>query len=172
MKYLFYILFLFTSVLLSISIDNITLDRLLNNTIFNTLSVLVGLSIAITGIFLSSVNSIYLSIYKILKSNTNEVFTSDEIEIIKTSLSEVVTELKDNSLYSIYFFITALSCFFLKVINIPYLKWFIESELLTKEFFLNVVIIFCVKLTFWAIIDSVKSVFEITKSFELIKETE
>lgn len=150
--------------------DEKTLSTLLEKLIFNAVSILVGLSIAIIGIFLSSINTIYLSIYKIIKTKDQQIFTEQEIQNIKSQLSDLVDELKSNTLFSLYTFIGILLLFFLKEIAIPHLQWLIKDTFLTKVFCANLVILFGNFLIFWSIIDSVKVVFDITKAFELIRD--
>lgn len=145
------------------------LVALLDKVFFNTLSILIGLSIAIVGIFLGSVNSLYLSLYKMIKKDGTQ-FSDMEINEIKEGLNSLIKELKDNSLLSIYGLVIIIFLYILKTIDIPFLKWFIDSELLTKNFTIHLSIIFISALIFWSIIDSVKVVFDITKSFELTKD--
>lgn len=157
------------AVIISILIDQKNLSQLLEKMIFNAVAVLVGLSIAVVGIFLSSINTMYLSIYRLTKTKDNHTFSDEEIQEIKSGLSSLVDELKDNALFSLYAFIVVLILFFFKEIDIPNVKWFIESLVITKEFTLNTVILIGNFLIFYAIIDSTKVVFKITKAFELIK---
>lgn len=145
------------------------LEVLLDKVFFNTLSILIGLSIAIVGIFLGSVNSLYLSLYKMIKKDGTQ-FTDSEIEDIKAGLNGLIKELKDNSLLSIYGLVVIILLFIFKTIDIPFIKWFIDSPVLTKVFTIHFFIIFIATLIFWSIIDSVKVVFDITKSFELTKD--
>jgi len=149
-----------------------TLATLLEKLIFNAVSILVGLSIAIIGIFLSSINTIYLSIYKIVKTKDQQVFTEKEIRQIKNKLSELVDELKENALFSLYAFIVVVLLFFIKEIDIPHLQWIIQDTFFTKSFCINLIILFGNFLIFWAIIDSIKVVFKITKAFELMRDGE
>ena len=158
------------SILLSLLIDQNILSGLLEKMIFNAISILVGLSIAIVGIFLSSINTMYLSIYRLTKNKDNHTFTDKEINEIKSGLTELVDELKDNALVSLYTFLVVLTLFFMKVIDLPQIKWFIESAVVTKVFFINTLILIGNFVIFCAIIDSMKVVFKITKAFELIKK--
>lgn len=158
------------AVALSLLIDQIILSQLLEKMIFNAVAVLVGLSIAVVGIFLSSINTMYLSIYRLTKTKDNHTFSDEEIQEIKTGLSGLVDELKENALFSLYAFIIVLILFFFKEIDIPNVKWFIESLVVTKEFTLNTIILIGNFLIFYAIIDSTNVVFKITKAFELIKK--
>jgi len=146
------------------------ISSLLEKLIFNAVSILVGLSIAIIGIFLSSINTIYLSIYKIVKAKDQRIFTDHEIQIIKSQLSDLVAELKSNALFSLYVFISILVLFFVKEMDIPYVQLFIKDTFLTKIFCVNLTILFGNFLIFWAIIDSVQVVFNITKAFELLRD--
>lgn len=146
-----------------------SLEALLDKVFFNTLSILIGLSIAIVGIFLGSVNSLYLSLYKMIKKDGTQ-FSDAEIEEIKAGLNGLIKELKDNALLSIYGLVVIIILYIFKTMDIPYIKWFIESNLLTKNLIIHVAIIFISSLIFWSIIDSVKVVFNITKSFELTKD--
>lgn len=155
---------------LSLLIDQDKLSQLLEKIIFNAVAVLVGLSIAVVGIFLSSINTMYLSIYRLTKTRDDHTFSDSEIQEIKSGLTELVDELKENALFSLYAFITVLVLFFLKEIDIPNIKWFIESNLLSKTFVLNTIILIGNFLIFYAIIDSTKVVFKITKAFELTKK--
>ncbi len=164
-------LFLLTIILCSF-INQELLSNLLEKLIFNAVSILVGLSIAIVGIFLSSINTIYLSIYKILKIKDQQVFSEEEISTIKSQLSDLVDELKSNALFSLFAFLIILLLFFFKEIDIPYVSWFIQSAFLTKTYMIHFLITFGNFLIFWAIIDSVKVVFDITKAFELIRDDE
>ena len=157
------------SVVISLLIDQAVLSSLLQKMIFNAVAVLVGLSIAVVGIFLSSINSMYLSIYRLTKTKDNHTFSDTEIQEIKDGLSALVNELKENALFSLYTFIIVLLLFFLKEIDIPYIKWFIEIKALSKVFMLNTLILLGNFLIFYAIIDSTKVVFKITKAFELMK---
>ena len=161
------------ALLLNMFIEPNVIKPLLEKLIFNSISILVGLSIALVGIFLSSINSIYLSIYRLTKSkNEQNSFTDDEIETIKSKLTDLIDELKENSLFSLYAFLTVVILFFLKEVDFPYIKWFIESEIVTKSFTFNTIILVGNLLIFWSIIDSMKVVFKISKAFELIKEEE
>lgn len=169
-KTLTIILIVLGAVGLSLLIDQKTLSELLEKMIFNAVAVLVGLSIAVVGIFLSSINSMYLSIYRLTKTKDNHTFSDKEISDIKEGLTDLVDELKENALFSLYAFIIILVLFFIKEIDIPYVKWFIESALVTKTFVLNTIILIGNFLIFYAIIDSTKVVFEITKAFEMTKK--
>lgn len=169
-KYLIIFLILLCSIFLSIFIEQTVLSDLLEKMIFNAVAVLVGLSIAVVGIFLSSINTMYLSIYRLTKTKDNHTFTDAEIEKIKSGLSDLVDELKENALFSLYTFIIVLVFFFFKQLDIPFVRWFIESGVVTKVFVLNTLILFGNFLIFYAIIDSTKVVFKITKAFELMKE--
>lgn len=159
-----------SSVLISLLINQQVLSDLLEKMIFNAIAVLVGLSIAVIGIFLSSINSMYMSIYRLTKTKDNHTFSDKEIQEIKQGLSSLVDELKENALFSLYTFIAVLILFFFKEIDIPYIKWFIEIEILSKVFMLNTLILLGNFLIFYAIIDSTKVVFRITKAFELMKD--
>lgn len=161
---------LISAVLISLLINQQVLSALLEKMIFNAVAVLVGLSIAVIGIFLSSINSMYMSIYRLTKTKDNHTFSDKEIQEIKQGLSELVDELKENALFSLYTFIAVLVLFFFKEIDIPYIKWFIEIEILSKVFMLNTLILLGNFLIFYAIIDSTKVVFRITKAFELMKD--
>lgn len=158
------------SVLLSLLIKQQVLSTLLEKIIFNAIAVLVGLSIAVIGIFLSSINTMYMSIYRLTKTKDNHTFSDQDIERIKEGLSSLVDELKENALFSLYVFIAVLLLFFFKEIDLPYIKWFIEIKLLSKVFMLNTLILIGNFLIFYAIIDSIKVVFKITKAFELMKD--
>jgi hypothetical protein len=158
--------------LLVLYIEPAKLSPLLEKLIFNSVSVLVGLSIAIIGIFLSSINTIYLSIYKLIKTKDQQVFTKIEIQKIKNGLSDLVDELKGNAIFTLFDFIIILTLFFIKELDLPYIMWFIDSPVLTKEFILNLLILFGNFLIFWAIIDSTMVVFKITKAFELMDNEE
>lgn len=169
-KTLTIILIVLGAVGLSLLIDQKILSVLLEKMIFNAVAILVGLSIAVVGIFLSSINSMYLSIYRLTKTKDNHTFTDKEISDIKEGLTDLVDELKDNALFSLYTFVIILMLFFVKEIDIPYIKWFIESKLLTKTFALNTTILIGNFLIFYAIVDSTKVVFQITKAFEMTKK--
>jgi len=172
MKILTFIGILMFTILLARYIEPIKLSVLLEKLIFNAVSVLVGLSIAIIGIFLSSINTIYLSIYKIVKNKDQNVFTKNEIQEIKALLSDLVDELRENTILTLFAFIFTLTLFFIKDLDLPYIMWFIESPVLTKEFILNLLILLGNFLIFWAIIDSTMVVFKITKAFELMDNVE
>ncbi len=164
-------IFIFATVL-TLFIEQVKLSGLLEKLIFPAVSVLVGLSIAIIGIFLSSINTIYLSIYKILKTKDQQIFTKTKIKEIKDGLSDLVDELKENAVFTLFAFIIILTLFFIKDLDLPYIKWFIESSVVTKEFVMNLLILLGNFLIFWAIIDSTKVVFRITKAFELMDNEE
>ena len=170
-KILMFILILVISIGLNTFIERSIMKPLLEKLIFNSVSILVGLSIAIVGIFLSSINTVYLSIYRLTKAKKKkESFTNQEIQIIKSKLTDLVDELKENSLFSLYTFLTVIIFFFIKEVDFPYLKWFIESKVVTKTFVFNTMILIGNFLIFWSIIDSMKVVFKISKAFELVKE--
>jgi hypothetical protein len=145
------------------------LEILLDKIFFNTLSILIGLTIAIVGIFLGSVNSLYLSLYKMVKKDGTQ-FSDSEIESIKIGLDSLIKELKQNSLLSIYGLVTIILLYIFKTIDIPHIRWFIHSCVITKNFTIHLFIIFISALIFWTIIDSIKVVFSITKSFEFTRE--
>ena len=170
-KILIFSLILFVSISLNALIEPNVMKPLLEKLIFKSVSILVGLSIAVVGIFLSSINTVYLSIYSLTKSKKKkESFSNNEIAIIKSKLTDLVDELKENSMFSLYTFLVVIILFFIKEIDFPYIKWFIESEVFTKEFTFNTIILIGNFLIFWSIIDSMKVVFKISKAFELVKE--
>ncbi|MCI2230544.1 hypothetical protein MC378_15315 [Polaribacter sp. MSW13] len=170
-KILILLLILFVSFSLNALIEPNVMKPLLEKLIFNSVSILVGLSIAVVGIFLSSINTVYLSIYRLTKSKKKKnSFSDNEISVIKSKLTELVDELKENSMFSLYTFLIVIVLFFIKEVDFPYLKWFIESDLFTKEFAFNLIILTGNFLIFWSIIDSMKVVFKISKAFELVKE--
>lgn len=170
-KILIFILILVLSIGLNAFIEPSTMKPLLEKLIFNSISILIGLSIALVGIFLSSINTVYLSIYRLTKSKKKKhSFTDEEIQFIKSKLTELVDELKENSLFSLYTFLLVIILFFIKEVDFPYLKWFIENSLITKAFVFDTIILIGNFLIFWSIIDSMKVVFKISKAFELIKE--
>jgi len=145
------------------------INNLLDKVFFNTLSILIGLSIAIVGIFLGSINSLYLSLYKMIKKDGSQ-FTDEEIQAIKNGLNDLITELREDTFLSVYGLISIIIAFVLKYIDIPRVKWFIDSTIFTKTFCVNTLIIFISTLIFWSIVDSVKVVFKITDAFELVKD--
>lgn len=145
------------------------INNLLDKVFFNTLSILIGLSIAIVGIFLGSINSLYLSLYKMIKKDGSQ-FSDEEIQAIKDGLNDLITELRDDTFLSVYGLISIIIAFVMKYIDIPSVKWFIDSAVFTKTFCINTLIIFISTLIFWSIVDSVKVVFKITNAFELVKE--
>lgn len=145
------------------------IETLLDKVFFNTLSILIGLSIAIVGIFLGSINSLYLSLYKMIKKDGSQ-FTDEEIEQIKVGLKNMIQELRDDTFLSIYSLIAIILLFVIKSIDIPNVYWFVDSKTITKGFTINVLIIFISTLIFWSIVDSVKVVFKITNAFELTKD--
>jgi len=157
------------SIVLTSFIDPIILSILLEKFIFNTVSILVGLSVAIVGIFLSSINSLYLSIYKIIKVKDSQVFSNDDIDLIKRSLDGIVEELKQNVLFTLIVYLVILLFFFIKDLDLPHIKWFVESDLVTKGFVINNIILIGNFSIFWAIIDSILVVFKITNAFQLMK---
>lgn len=169
-KYLTILIIIIGSICISSLIEQTILSNLLEKMIFNAVAVLVGLSIAVVGIFLSSINTMYLSIYRLTKTKDQHTFTEKEIEDIKSGLTGLVDELKENALFSLYTFISVLTLFFFKEIDIPYLKWFIEGDFVTKEYVINTILLIGNFLIFYAIIDSTKVVFKITKAFELMKK--
>lgn len=145
------------------------IDDLLDKVFFNTLSILIGLSIAIVGIFLGSINSLYLSLYKMIKKDGSQ-FTNEEIDQIKVGLKNMTQELRDDTFLSIYSLIAIILLFVIKSIDIPNIHWFVDSKTITKGFTINILIIFISTLIFWSIVDSVKVVFKITNAFELTKD--
>jgi membrane protein required for beta-lactamase induction len=171
-KIIIIVAILILSLLLTLFIKPTDMNLLLEKLVFNAVSILVGLSIAVVGIFLGSINSMYLSIYKIIKTKNQTILTEKEIVKMKTGLSEIVDELKDNAIFSLFCFIAVLIFFFLKAVDLPYIHWFIDGNFYTKEFFLNLFILVGNFLIFYAIIDSIFVVFRITKAFELMKEEE
>ena len=72
-KILILLLILFVSFSLNALIEPNVMKPLLEKLIFNSVSILVGLSIAVVGIFLSSINTVYLSIYRLTKSKKKKV---------------------------------------------------------------------------------------------------
>src|SRR5687767_648870 len=98
------------------------INSLLDKVFFNTLSILIGLSIAIVGIFLGSINSLYLSLYKMIKNDGSQ-FTDPEISKIKEGLNDLIKELREDTFLSIYSLITIIIAFVLKYIDIPKIKW-------------------------------------------------
>lgn len=169
-KTILIIIIIITSFSLTLFIDRGILSALLEKIIFNAISVLVGLSIAIIGIFLSSINTLYLSLYKIVKTKNQEVFNKDEIATIKNGLNNIVKELKDNTMHILSVFVIILVLFLLKEVDIPKISWFIDSNVITKEFIINCFILIGNFLIFWAIIDSIQVIFKITKAFELMED--
>lgn len=168
-KYLKFVLFMIFSFLICLWTNEEMINNLLDKVFFNTLSILIGLSIAIVGIFLGSINSLYLSLYKMIKKDGSQ-FSEQEIQSIKNGLNDLIAELRDNTFLSIYGLVAIIVAFVFKYIDIPRINWFIDSTVFTKTFCINTLIIFISTLIFWSIIDSVKVVFKITNAFELVKD--
>jgi hypothetical protein len=160
---------LLLAVLICLWTSEKAIDNLLDKVFFNTLSILIGLSVAIVGIFLGSINSLYLSLYKMVKTDGKQ-FNDEEIQKIKDGLDILIKELKENTFLAVYGLIIIIVAFVTKYIDIPRIRWFIDSETASKAFFINVLIIFISELILWSIVDSVKVVFKITKAFELVKD--
>ncbi|OSY89039.1 hypothetical protein WH52_05100 [Tenacibaculum holothuriorum] len=170
-KQIIFIGIIIISLILNSSIDSVVMKGLLEKLIFNSVSILVGLSIALSGIFLSSINTVYLSIYRMTKTKKKkESFSDEEIQMIKSKLTELVDELRENSMFSLYSFLSVITLFFIKEIDFPYIQWFIESEIITKIFVFDSIILIGNFLIFWSIIDSMEVVFKISKAFELVRE--
>ncbi len=169
-KILIFAIIFIGSVLLVSFIKTDLLNELLAKLVFNAVSILVGLSIAVVGILLGSINSMYLSIYKIIKTKDQNLLTDKEITEIKSGLSDIVDELKDNAIFSLVTFLTVLLLFFFKVTNLPFIHWFIDGNFFTKDYFINLLILVGNFLIFYAIMDSILVAFKITKTFELMKD--
>ena len=158
------------SIMMNILVPENKMNELLEKLIFNAVSVLVGLSIAVAGIFLGSINSLYLSIYKIMKTKNESGFSDKEIHKMKTGLSGIVDELKDNAIFSIVVFMIVLFLFFIKEIKIPNINCPIHLALFSKMVCINSIILIGTFLIFYSIYDSIYVVFKITKAFELMKD--
>lgn len=78
--------------------------------------------------------------------------------------------MQDDTFLSVYSLIAIIILFVFKSIDFPFIHWFIDSTVFTKNYSVNVFIIFISTLIFWSILDSVKVVFKITKAFELVKD--
>lgn len=98
-KILKIIILLIVSYLICIWTNEEMINNLLDKVFFNTLSILIGLSIAIVGIFLGSINSLYLSLYKMIKKDGSQ-FSDGDISSIKEGLKDLTQELKENTFLS------------------------------------------------------------------------
>jgi hypothetical protein len=97
------------------------------------------------------------------------VFSDSDLDLIKNGISGLVFELKENTFLTIYGLIIILLSLVAKYIDIPFVQWFIVSDLIKKEFCINTLIIFISSLMIWSIVDSIKVIFSMTKAFAYIK---
>ena len=165
--YIIILLFIFTFLICK-GVDPEKLDKLVNTVIFNSITVLVGILIAIIGIFIGSLSSINISIFKFVRGNKDNL-SNDEIEKIVYTIEEIVSELKDNTILSLFSFIIIILLIFLKEVSVPYMQWIFADTFYTKEFALNHIILFLSSLIFYAIIDSTLTIFKIAESFRFQK---
>lgn len=144
-------------------------EFILDKTIFSVIPVLIGMTIAVIGIFLSSLNNLNLSLYKIAKNKEQNIFSSDDYNNIRENIDAIVKELKHNAIFSLSGFILSLFLYYWKFMDIPYTKWFIDNSLFSKNQAINLFIFIILGLILWAIYDSLFALFAINKSFSLIK---
>lgn len=139
--------------------------------VMNTAAILVGLLIAVVGIMLASVNGLYLSLYKMVKSTQygEEILSDEEAEAIKEGLNGICKELKDNTIAALVFYGLILLLSFWSVIDLPSIRWFIDSQTFTKLYAINVITIWMTGLIFWSVYDCVATCFRITDSFKMVK---
>ncbi len=157
---------IFVNLLVNESVYNQIVDKIL----FNSISVFVGISIAVIGIFLGSINHIYVSIFQVLNQDEGTTkLTSDEIWTIKGNLDGVAKELKDNTIFSLSAFVATVVLIILKPLDIPYVTWFIDPTILTKPQCLNIAITLAYGLIIHAVIDTCIVIFKVSGFFRLTK---
>lgn len=157
------IIFVF-AVFVNINTDINLIKSFIDKLTFRVISSFVGLSIAIVGIFLGSVSNIYLSLYKFKKTD-NESLTDKEMATIKGGLDELIQELKENSIFTLFTYITILIIYVIREMDLPFIVWMLQHKYFTENIILNSLILMGSSLIFWAIWDSVKVVFQIVKFF-------
>lgn len=163
------VVFLIVAYFLCLWMENKRLIIILDKLIFGTTATFVGLTIAITGIFLTSVNTIYLNLFKVLKSD-DKVFSDSDILEIKNGLSEVVGELKDNTVFIVIAYAIIIMTYFLREIDVPLIIWFVDHHLFSERLVLNSFMLSICMLIYYGIWDSIQVIFRIVKFFEFVKE--
>lgn len=146
------------------------ISTFIEKVVLNLIAILVGLAVAIVGVFLGSVNNLYLSLYKIVKTQKDdELLNEKEVDSIRNGLDKLVNELKENAIFSLVMYLIILFLFLWTYMDIPYIKWFVDGTFFTKIFAANLLTLFFTGLEFIAVIDSVLTTFQITEGFSKLK---
>lgn len=172
-KNIFTILFIFVFAFSILYFTNLSSQEIiLDKTIFSVIPVLIGMTIAVIGIFLSSLNNLNLTLYKILKNKEHVIFSSDDYDKIRKSIDDIVEELKHNAIFSLSSFILSLLFYYWKYMDFPYCRWFVDDSIFSKNQAINMLIFVLMGFILWAIYDSLYALFAINKSFALVKSEE
>lgn len=154
------------SYILVIGIPQVHVKEILEKVVFSTISVLVGASVAVTGIFLGSLNTIATNIFD---SNS---FSDEEKEGLSEIMNNVNSDLKENTLFSIISLLGSVFLYAYKFIDIPNVVWPFQSSFLNKYTIIDTLIFTLMILIFYAVFVSVTAIFKMTAGFMLIKKRE
>jgi hypothetical protein len=146
------------SLVLNFIVEVDTANNILNAIVFNAVSVMVGLSIAVYSITASSIDKI-------------KNLTSDKEmgEIIEKNSHQVLKEIMDNSLFSLISYVIIIVLFFVK--NIP--ESFFPCIRISQICFVqvcNIVILSIMFLIFLAIYDTIRAVYKTSGIENLLKK--
>jgi hypothetical protein len=134
------------------------IEPILNKIIFNTLTILIGLTILISSVLIFTSKPQLITINKKSKKKKKKK-KGKETLIYQINSEGLLVHFKKNIFFSLITFIILIGLILVKEIQIPNLKWQLNQQPLFLKFLFNALLIFGTILIFWCIIDFVKLIF-------------
>ena len=136
------------------------LEPILDKLLFNTLSILIGLTILISSVL------IFTSKPQLIKVKGGK---KKKERIYQINTNELTVYFKKNIYFSLFTFIILIGLILIKEMQLPNLKWQLIQQPLSLRFFYNALLIFGIILIFWSIIDFIKLIFNFKHSIAPLK---
>ena len=141
------------SVALTYFIPIAVLDTIIDKLLFNTLTILIGLTILISSVL------IFTSKPQLIKIKSKKKKKKKNTFIYQINNRALIADFKKNIFFSLFTFLILIGLILIKEMHIPNLKWQLTQQPFYLKFFYNTLLIFGIVLIFWSIIDFIKLIF-------------
>lgn len=143
----------------------INLNKAVDSISTEGFSVLVGIIVGIFGVLMGTITSLFSLFIESLHSS--EINQSTAMSIIE-DIDETVKELKQDTIFLVFALTICILIPIIRSVNFPIVAWFIPFSFFSRNIFLNTISLSLMILSFFAILDSICSMFNLYKAYSLI----
>ncbi|WP_044003076.1 hypothetical protein [Hymenobacter swuensis] len=133
---------------------------------FNFVSIVAGLILGAVGVFTSSITIIYTYINK--KHQNGDIPLEKKLHLNQIA-KDISFEIKENTLYTIYFYCTGLLFVVLQNTDIPIIEWPFKPEYtyLSKKLIYGIIIFTCIPSMILTTVDTINAMFKLQEVGDL-----